>query len=394
MHREARCSATVVGPLWLSVLVSSVHGQGENALAPMAFWLPGPKSLRSPELAPNIFGHRMEPCYPGAAGADDSCAFEGPFNTRELCVKPPVLGSVAFCLLLSKFGSYLVGQPADALPSSKMRVQCASTPQALLFSGFADRHLEDRGYFDVARWVCQACAEEQDLAEWPRMRCAGFDYGTTTTVTLTTRTGTLTRTTSTSSTGTNTTTFHTTTTSTNIINMTTTIPAEMPQAVIEMSFVASIVLAAFVCFCVLFGRQGARALIPDEVARQLEGYVQVAASVQIAKRRRRKLEEAAERRRGAAAVACGGYEGTWDMLGEKQVITNMKVFWKDRKVTDIRPRGKRAFLMMSNNREYMARLDDSGERLVWDDGSVWVRMSERTPREEGEAEDAPLLQDT
>jgi len=336
----------------------------------------------------------MEPCYPGATGNDDSCAFEGAFHTRELCVKAPTLGSVAFCLLLPKFGSYLVGQPADALPSSRMRVQCASTPQALLFSAFADRHLEDPGYLDVARWVCQSCAEEHDLAEWPRGRCAGFDYGTTTTVTMTTRTGTGTRTTSTSSTGTNTTTLSTTMTMTN--TSTTTI-AELPEEVIEYSTFGSLVLTAFVCFCFVFGRRGVRAVIPDEVARHLEGYVEVVAHEQVAKRQRRKQEEAAERRRQAAAIACGGYEGAWEMLGERQVITNMKIFWKDRKVTDIRPRGRRAFLMDFNNREYMARLDDSGERLVWDDGSVWVRMTEtneRTPREEGgDGEDTPLLED-
>lgn len=319
--------------------------------------------------ARNVFGEVLAPCVFGAPGPGDSCLLDaGGGGSAErhasFCVQPPAANRDPFCVSAAQFGRYLALVPTDSAPGS-LRAKCGAVPEEALHSSLAETEfVTSEGYLSVADHLCRFCPMEGLLAAGPGEACKEVLSGRFTTRTTTT---------------------HTTTQATTSLAESSggdggggwwSSPASPSKPSFSFGqpkggkfqdhpdvFWVFASVGAFgwiICICVVLRRE------PDP-------WLSSSDSEDFSARRRTPRELKASRKPKAL------FAGAWEMLGQTQFVTEDQIRWQDRKVTDIRAISTKAFQITTNGRVERAELDPDGQRLIWSNGAVWLRVEEGTP---------------
>lgn len=337
-------------------------------------WVPGPHQNQTTDKLPSVLGSDLQACDLTASDEKTGgyCDFEHEGGSaRSLCVQPPQLMGKPFCLQVLKYGMYLQAQPSTISDINIMRPKCASTPEAIIFSAYADEHFLSPEFHAVAAQVCKTCLiepakHENKMHELAKNRCLRLVQGSTKTTTSSTRTATMTTTTTSTKTSSTVTSTLTHTTSTMTTTTTTTITDMNIETQISLMAFLSIVASVSWMYWTL-GRYGVGRKLPTWLV-----HIVRTCHDGVAHLTRSNKSRAGQR----APSDQFGFVGTWEMLGQQHVITEKEILWQDRKVSPIlsTENGQKIVIVNDGGRLQEASLQRGGRELVWDNGSVWFRV--------------------
>ena len=135
------------------VLVAAASILPQTSTVDLGEWIPGPHQNSTTDKLPSVLGSDLEPCdlsaVDGKMGGYCSFLNEGG-SARSLCIQPPQLMGKPFCIEVPKYGMYLQAQPSTVSDTNLMRPKCASTPEAAIFSAYADAHFLSPAFHAVA----------------------------------------------------------------------------------------------------------------------------------------------------------------------------------------------------------------------------------------------------
>jgi len=307
-----------------------------------------------PKHRSNIFGNPLAVCYFGAPGYRDSCPFGGSDlkDTTTFCVQPPEARANPFCIPAEQFGRYLELEPETG-DAAELQAKCTSVPIEALLSDFAERTFAIKEYLSVANHIYNYCLEEGMLPASVGKQCAYITKANfTTTATETTTSSTVTTLHGGRAAATQGGWLHTPDPKKDDAHP----AARMPPI---FWAILSLIAIAWIVGLYIFvkGRRGSG---DGEVSGSESG------------------EEFLLSARDDKPRAL--YVGVWEAMGGKlQIVTDKELRWQDRKVTELTALSPTAFRIVRNGRVQTAAVEDEGYRLVWSNGSVWVRREESTP---------------